>query len=1239
MSLSEDKIDEKVVALKFDASQFERGVVDAQNNLKEFKKSFKFDDIKNGAKSAFSAINSVANNLTFGGLSSGIEKVKVKFSGLQVAASTAIGTIVSRATDAGISIAKSLTIEPILDGFHEYETQLNAVQTILANTKSKGSTIDDVNSALNELNTYADKTIYNFTEMTRNIGTFTAAGVDLDKATASIKGIANLAAVSGSNSMQASTAMYQLSQAISTGTVKLMDWNSVVNAGMGGEVFQEALKRTARNFGVDVDGMIAKAGSFRDSLQEGWITSDILVETLKQISGAYSEADLIAQGYSEDQAKAIVDLANTATDAATKVKTATQLMDTLKEAVGSGWAQTWQIIFGDFEEAREMWTTISDAASKVIGDISGARNNFLERAMDSPIEQIRIQIENSGQSFDEYKSALRDVVNSSGRDFDSLVAQYGDLEKATQAGVISTNDFRQAFINLGGVMKMANGEYFNPIYDKLNAFNVLKDQAAAGKLGDSAEEISEKFAAAGMNYTELYDLVQRYREGEYVSIMDLTDAQLKSMGYTDEEINSWGMLAARAMSSNDELFRMLEIVNQMGGRQLIFQSILNIVKAIEKPLAAIGRAFADVFNVNPESLYGGISAFEKFTETLQISDETAHNITTTFRGFFKVIKLGIDLIKLALTPVVYILGGALQFLGSVFAAIGSDGAESSAAFGGALSTLINVGEPVAKLTEKLAEKMEGLQTAMSNAGGAVGSFVKDKLDKLGNPLTAAANGIKTLGSSIVNYFEDVNSKVDWSNPIDGLNQFISIIGEDLKNAFTNLGNAILNIQTPFGKVSDILDSIWNSPFVQSIVNSKFVKAFGDFGKYLKSVDFSDPLEGIKNFFNYFKTDFVSNVSKSEVGQFIDGIIEKFEELYSYLTGLDWSNPMEALKTIGGDILNAIRDAAGKAKKAAPDVMAGFKEGLSSGFSTVVEKVGEIFQKFIDFVKEKLGIHSPSTVFEEIGENVGQGFLNGLNNGAPSIIDFFSDFFNNISDMIKNFDLPSVAMIAFSTSLVASAAILAHAVKPFAGVASSFSGIFKAISDKINGPKNKTGKFASFSKSILMIASAIGILASSLKLISSIPVANAWISVGIIAAMAGILLTAVVILVKVSEEMTKINIASVMAESLVMITFATAIGVLSAAMFNLSKIDTGGIAKGLFVIGVYTACLMLLAGISSVVSPAKLLSVAAMAILFSVAVGLLAIGLVTLAAVPWKTVGKALAVMAAYLGIQIGRAHV
>lgn len=371
-------VDNRVVNMQFNNQQFESGASKTLSTLDKLKKALNLD----GAAKGIDQVSSSAKNLStsgLGGIPATLENISGRFSAMGVAAMTVISNITTSAMNMAAQITRTVSIQPLIDGLGEYETQINAVQTILSNTASKGTNIDQVNAALDQLNTYADQTIYNFSEMTRNIGTFTAAGVDLNTSVDSIKGLANLAAASGSSATQASVAMYQLSQAIANGKVNLQDWNSVVNAGMGGELFQNALKRTAEHFGTNVDGMIQKYGSFRESLTKGeWLTTQVLTETLKQISGAYSEADLVAQGYTEEQARQIVELANNATDAATKVKTFTQLMDTLKEALGSGWAQSWRIIIGDFEEAKALWTDISDVLGGAITQQANARNAVLQ---------------------------------------------------------------------------------------------------------------------------------------------------------------------------------------------------------------------------------------------------------------------------------------------------------------------------------------------------------------------------------------------------------------------------------------------------------------------------------------------------------------------------------------------------------------------------------------------------------------------------------------------------------------------------------------------------------------------------------------------------------------------------------------------------------------------------------------------------------------------------------------------
>lgn len=396
-------VDERIVRMQFDNTQFEQNVQTSLGTLGNLKQAL---DFGNTSKS-LDGLNDAVKNNKFSYLGSAIDSVTSKFSALEIAGITAIANITNSVVNKLKSGLDAITVRPLMDGFKEYETQLDSVQTIMANT---GKSVGEVNASLDAMNQYADKTIYNFQEMASNLGRFTAAGTELETSQQAIMGISNLAAVSGSNSYKASVAMYQLSQAIAAGALKLQDWNSVVNAGMGGKVFQDALQRTAQHMldanvqvkdangnmisykeaiGGTTDSikkLIADQGSFRESLRKGWITTDVLTETLRQFqlnvetTEDYNKAvkELVDAGYTKEEATQIADMAKTAMDAATKVKTFSQLIDTTKEALGSGWAKTWQIVFGDFEEAKAMWTEISNVINDFIGKNADARNKLLE---------------------------------------------------------------------------------------------------------------------------------------------------------------------------------------------------------------------------------------------------------------------------------------------------------------------------------------------------------------------------------------------------------------------------------------------------------------------------------------------------------------------------------------------------------------------------------------------------------------------------------------------------------------------------------------------------------------------------------------------------------------------------------------------------------------------------------------------------------------------------------------------
>lgn len=764
-------IDERVVEMRFDNKQFESNVQTSLSTLDRLKKSLNLS----GAAKGFDEIDSASKKVNMNGLANAVESVRLKFSALEVMAVTALANITNSALNAGKRIVSALTIDPIKTGFQEYETQIGAVQTILANTQHEGTNLQQVNRALDELNTYADKTIYNFTEMTRNIGTFTAAGVNLQTSVDSIKGIANLAAVSGSTSQQASTAMYQLSQALAAGKVSLMDWNSVVNAGMGGKVFQDALVRTSELLGTGAKNAINMYGSFRESLTKGeWLTTEVLTETLKQFAGAYSEADLIQQGFSESQAKEIAQMAKTAEEAATKVKTFTQLWDTLKESAQSGWTATWEILIGDFEEAKDLLSEVSETIGNVIGEAAQARNDLLSGGLSSGWKQLLNQgiADEAG-----YIESIQEVARKSGDAFDKMVADsdnFSDaLKKGLQEGVISSDTLSDAVHNLR---------------DKMTGMS-QEERKAAGYTSEMVEQIEK--------------LDEGLKNGS-VSMDEFTEKILKP-----------------------------------SGRENLIQSIWNAAKGLMSVIAPIKEAFRDIFPpMTSEQLYAFTEALRNLTERMKLSETTSENLKRTFKGLFAVLDIIKQAVTAVFNAVGSLLGGVGDLGAGILGVTGTFGdwlvkldefIKQGDVFNKVLGTIVSVIKTVATairdfvkvVAEKIAfpgfelfhSLLERLHTRMSQIGDAAGgmkSSVSSAFEAMGNALAncqfmqllqAIWDAVKAIAGGIADAMGKVGSSL-----IDSIGNadFSGVI--DLLNGIS-FGAIAVGITKFVGAIKEQLDSI------------------------------------------------------------------------------------------------------------------------------------------------------------------------------------------------------------------------------------------------------------------------------------------------------------------------------------------------------------------------------------------------------------------------------------------------
>jgi hypothetical protein len=469
-------VDNRIVAMKFDNAAFEKGVSVTLGTLDKLKQSLNFS----GSAKGLDEVQGKVNNFQGGTMEAAVTGISGKFLALSTIAITALSNITTKAIDAGTQLAKSLTIDPIKAGFDEFELKMGAIQTIMAGS---GENLSTVNKYLQELNTYSDKTIYSFKDMTSNIGKFTNAGISLKDSVASIKGVANVAALSGANADEASRAMYNFAQALSQGSVRLQDWKSIELANMGTKEFKQQLIDSAVAAGTltkGVDGVFTTVGKkkmdltalkgFNESLSEGWLTTEALTTTL----GKYADEN--------------TDVGKRATAAAQDVKTFSQMLDTLKESAGSGWATTWELLFGNFEEGKKLWTGLNNFFGGFITRSANARNKILKDWKDlggrtDLIEGIKNVFSALANIIKPIKEAFRDIFPAmTGKRLAEMTKNFRTFTEGLRLGQTTIDNLRRTFRGIFAVFSIFKTVVTSVIGGVINIFKGLF--ASTGGAGD-----------------------------------------------------------------------------------------------------------------------------------------------------------------------------------------------------------------------------------------------------------------------------------------------------------------------------------------------------------------------------------------------------------------------------------------------------------------------------------------------------------------------------------------------------------------------------------------------------------------------------------------------------------------------------------------------------------------------------------------------------------------------------------
>ena len=1147
-------IENKVVSLELDDSKFTSRVDGVLRNVDRLKSGMNFKQSTDGLDNVGKAAQDASKQM--GGIADGVKNVNTSivnnsttaaaatanvgaaakisstnFSMLAGAASVAMGNIASKALMAGGSVLSSFTFGPIMDGFREYENQLNAVQTIQANTFSKGETTATINAALDELNAYADKTIYSFTEMTRNIGMFTSAGVGLKDSVAAIKGLSNVAAMSGSSSEQAATAMYQLSQALSTGVVKLQDWNSIVNAGMGGEQFQEALKRTARTYGVEVDKMIDKAGSFRNSLSSGWLTSEIMIETLTQYTGDLSREQLLNAGYTEQQADEIMRLAETANDAATKVKTFSQLIDTTAEALGSGWASIFRTIFGDFEKARELWTAVSDEVNGGIGTFFDAIQGILDRwdelggwyewwygigdlwkAISKPLKAI-------GEGF---FSAFQGDGGKALYDFSYY------FRHSIAQWLVMSDEFAN---NLGKVFKMV-GQVVSPILEILigvgSAF--VQITVAAFKLGVIlASTIIKPMILVA---TKIGDIVSVFSDwlGQMLGGTDILGGLAKVLDWI---VDKFQKLA-------DWMYKIVDITITpvFDGLKVVLEAVLKplgefiktIKMAVSNVFKPFGDAIANVFGSIFGFATGAEGPFERIknlfggfgTSFLETMSNLANEIGPKWSAKVKTFS---DSILPISTTIGKHLGGAVESAGKGIKKFWDDASPRMA-------------EAWADATKRMKDSISGVGKAFSRAG-----------DTISKTFAPQVQAVKDFGKALGDVFGNLGEHLD-------NNTFLSSIGESFENMMKSFGpfGALINgIIDLFGKLGDLTKSIFGG------FSDEADSAAGGLSTFGKAAsDAFDTLGAVGGFIY---------TAAMGIVEFCSSVVEAIGNLLTWITkGIDgikkFASESQAFDSFKKNVGKAFDDAGkmiqtfwqnlGSSLKdlSISDLLSGILlgGGLGAGFRTLQT----ILQGFTKTTDSFSGMFDK---FGKIGDSI-SGVFNSLTSALKSM-----------QEVIKAKALREIAISVgiLAGSLFLLAMIPAPRLIQGAVAIGVLTKILLIALTQISEMKINKMQIAGVIGAVMALSVAILLMSISVGILGSMKLSTVVQGIGAVMVLVLGMTMAAKLLTKNSKTMIK-GVGS-------MIAMAIAINMLVVPIIALGLLPLNAIAQGIIAIGVLMGILV------------------------------------------------------------------
>ena len=1183
-------IENKVVEMSFNNSDFEKNAQKSIDTTEKLKKSLDFS----GAGKGLDELGNAAKNVNIGVIGTACEAVGQQFNAMKSLAVFALYDIYNMATRTANQLVQTFAIQPVGDGFAEYELKMGSVQTIMAST---GASLQEVNGYLDELNLYADKTIYSFSDMTNNIGKFTNAGVSLDMAVKAIQGISNEAAVSGANTNEASRAMYNFAQALSAGYVKLIDWKSIENANMATKEFKQELIDTATELGTlekQADGTykvlsqstvgssmkesMTYAKNFNDSLQYQWMTTDVLTKTLAKYSDETTE------------------IGKKAFAAATEVKTFSMMMDTLKEAAGSGWTETWETFIGDFNQAKKFWTKLTDYFSDIISQTAQSRNDLLKGALDNDWESITGKIEGAGVKLEDFENKVKSVATERGIAVDEVIQQAGSLGEAFAKGELPVDLVTDAITRLGAETDLGSS----------------KAKSLNNNLGLMLDNIQEK-SGRTLLQESLYNVLD--------SIKTVIEGITGAWRAVDEGFTS------------SKLYDVLTKVNQATKdfKQYIFDNLADPWDDVEQAITDAGMTVdefqdklietGDQNGVDVQGLidqYGSLQeAFSEGALSGELVSKMFDNISSSAdsaNGSAKTVTKTIENIGEVLSDYQKVVDGVWNgdwknapYRYQLLADAGYDYQKVQALVNRTVDkhriTLEDLNAVGIETTETTQEQNEAL-LELANSAKESGTSINDALNKLGKKTglqlaVEAAHDVfitlktvvesfgktfmKVFDSSIFNHFADsaysavsfieeqtgrlanyITSNVDKLNrTFEGPLKVVKSIGKDIVAVAEGILKVIGKVFNQFSK---------SAPDVLNITAN-----IGDFfGKLADGLDVADEIE---KFFDWL-VDKLPDIPKliSDIADQISKLPIIIDLIDTIKSGIAWladgNNPFAGLS----DGLFSEIDKIKSGESTVNDVISGFGKTI----------VGAI-QNAVQYIKDN-GIKGIVEVFSDGGAKL----KDGLGTAFGGTSDLLDDFLTNLSDFASKLIpvITTIAPIAGSLWMMNNTfdviKSVINSINNLAGPLAKLNDVWSALVGFIGGLKKDADKLtnalriAIISESLINVAIAVGAIALAVAAFYGMAKTDP-VSFGVAIAGIVVCMGMLTILVGAASMIKPDSAASIAACGVIVLAIGISIKLIASALSDIASIDSSRMQDSIrtmidiaMIIGILTAGVVRLA---------------------------------------------------------------